>query len=40
MLCSNLGEWDAGRGEVQEGGDVCIHIADSLLCVAETSTAL
>ena len=36
MLC------DDGRGgrEVQEGGDICIHIADSLRCIAETNTTL
>ena len=27
-----------GGRKVQEGGDVCIHIADSLLCTAETNT--
>ena len=26
-----------GRG-AQEGGDICIHIADSLRCTAETNT--
>ena len=31
----------SGEGsEVQEGGDVCIHIADSLHCTAETNTTL
>ena len=25
-----------GRREAQEGGDICIHIADSLCCIAET----
>ena len=24
----------------QEGGDICIHIADSLYCTAETGTIL
>ena len=31
-LCINLDCWDGeggGDGEVQEGGDVCIHMADS-----------
>ena len=34
--------WDGmGQGkEVQEGGDVCILIADSLHCAAETDTSL
>ena len=30
--------WD-GR-EAQEGGDICIHIADLLCCIAETNTTL
>ena len=39
MLCGDLDGWDGGGGrEVQEGGDVCIHIADSLCCTAETNT--
>ena len=25
-----------GGREAQEGGDICIHIADSLCCIAET----
>ena len=30
-----------GRGtEAKEGGDICIHIADSLHCTAETNTIL
>ena len=33
------GEGWAGR-EVQEGGDICIHIGDSLHCTAETNTTL
>ena len=32
------GEW--GGREVKEGGDRCIHIADSLHCIAETNTTL
>ena len=28
--------WEGGP----EGGDICIHIADSLHCTAETNTAL
>ena len=38
MLCDDLDGWDgvgAGR-EVQEGGDIGVHIADSLHCTAET----
>ena len=31
MLGDNLEGWDGMRGgrEVQEGGDICIHMADS-----------
>ena len=29
--------WGEGRKEVQEGGDVYTHIADSLHCTAETN---
>ena len=36
MLCGDLDGWDVGRWEVQEGVDICIHIADSLCCTAET----
>ena len=39
MLCDDLDGWDGG-GEVHEGGDICIHIADSLRCTAETDTTL
>ena len=45
VLCDDLDVWD-GRGvrvgwrEVQEGGDIGIHIADSLHCTAETNTTL
>ena len=43
MLCDDLDGWDWGVGvrggkEVQKGGDICIHIADSLGCTAETNT--
>ena len=27
-------------GETQKGGDICIHIADSLCCTAETNRTL
>ena len=38
MLCDNLEGWDGGVGrrEVQEGGDLCILMADSRCCTAET----
>ena len=35
-----MGGMAGGLGEVQEGGDICIHIADSLHCTAETNTTL
>ena len=42
MLCGDLkgwgGEW--GGRKAQEGGDICIHIADSCCCMAETNTTL
>ena len=40
MLCDDLDGWDGGWGgrEVQEGGDICIHIADPQ--TAETNTTL
>ena len=40
LLCDNLEGWDGvGDGkEVQEGGDICIPVADSCLCMAETDT--
>ena len=38
MLCDDLDGW--GGRVAQEGGDICIHIADSLRCTAETNTTL
>ena len=38
MLYDDLGEW--GGKEVQEGGVICIHIVDSLCCIAENNTTL
>ena len=40
VLCDDLEGWHVGWGrrEVQEGGDICIHIADSLHCAADTNT--
>ena len=29
MLCDDLGRWDEGGREVQEGGDICKLMADS-----------
>ena len=38
MLCDNLEGWDGKDGrEAQVGGNICIHIADSLCCTAETN---
>ena len=35
VLCDDLDRWDGGDGrEVQEGGDIYIHIADSLCYTA------
>ena len=36
MLCDDLEGWD-GMGV---GGDICIHIADSLSCTADSNTTL
>ena len=38
MLFDDLEGWDEGGGgrQLQEGGDICIHVADSLCCTAET----
>ena len=40
MLCDDLEGWDGvGSGrEVQEGGDICIFLADSCCSMAETNT--
>ena len=35
-----MGGMGSGGREVREGGDICIHIADSLCCTAETNTTL
>ena len=42
MLCDDLDVWDGGGSgrEVPEGGDICIHIDDSLRCTAETNSTL
>ena len=29
-------DWEGGR-EAQEGRDICVHMADSLRCTAETN---
>ena len=40
MLCDDLDGWDGSGKEVQERGDIYIHIADLLHCTAETNTTL
>ena len=40
MLCDDLDGWDGEGREVQEGGDIGTHIADSLHFTAETNTTL
>ena len=41
MLCEDLEGWDGGRGGgVQEGENVCIHMAGSHFCTVETNTTL
>ena len=41
LWCGDLNGWAAGCGrEVQEGRDVCLHMDDSLCCMAETNTTL
>ena len=37
MLYDDLEGWD---GEVQERGDICVHIADSFGYIAETNATL
>ena len=38
MLCEDLEGWDCwGRRQAQEAGDICILIAVSHYCTAETS---
>ena len=39
MLCDGLEGWVGGGGrQAQEGGDICIYIADSHCCTAEIKT--
>ena len=40
MLCDDREEWGGAGREDEEGGDLCIHTADSLCSTAETDTAL
>ena len=39
VLCDDLEGWMGDGGtEAQEGGDICIHIANSRCCTAKTNT--
>ena len=40
MLCDDLMGGVGRGGKSLEGGDICIYIADSLHCTAETNTTL
>ena len=42
MLCDDREGWDEGQGrsKAQEGGNICILMADSHFYMAETNTAL
>ena len=40
VMTQRGGEGDGGGREAQEGGDICIYMADSLHCTAETITTL
>ena len=41
MLCDDLEGWDgAGKREAEEQGNICIIMADSPCCKAETNTTL
>ena len=40
MLCDKLEGWDEGGREAQEGGDICILMADSRCYVAEINTTV
>ena len=40
QLAALWGPRGMGERDVQEGGDISMHIADSLHCTAETNTTL
>ena len=42
MLCDDLEGWGMGGGgrEIQDGGNICIYIADSFHCTVEINTTL
>ena len=39
-VCCDPDGWDGGAVEETSKRDICIHVADTLLWTAETSTAL
>ena len=40
VLCDDLAGWNGGGEGIHEGGDICIHIADSLCCAGENNATL
>ena len=41
VVCDDLEGWEGVSGrELQEGGDACLHKADSCHCTAEANTTL
>ena len=40
MLCDDLEGGKGGEREAREGGDMCIHIADSPCCTVKMNTTL
>ena len=41
VFCDDLDEWNGEEGrEAQDRGDIFIHIADSLHCIAGASSVL
>ena len=41
MLCDDLEGWDGGNGrQAEEGEAICVLMADSHPCTAETNTTL
>ena len=40
MLYDNLEGWDGVREKVQDGGDMCVLVANLCCCIAEINTIL
>ena len=40
MLCDDLEGWHEGGRQAQEGGGLCVHVADSRRWTAEANTIL